>query len=304
MAKKQLSIGLLVFSLFIMLTLSACGIDTTYPGTMNVVEASKVGEEYLSSPKVIVIDARGQEAYEKGHLKDAIQLSPAELVVETPVPNTLAAKDQVEKVLSDKGISNDSVVYIYDDNGGVNAGRVWWTLKVYGHENVMIVNGGASALVNEGLVITKDVLATTKSKYVAKEADQSMMVTFEEVKAQAESPAENVKILDVRSVAEYEAGFIPGAILYPHTKNLYKDGTFMSSRDIGLFYKDLGLEKDETIILYCKTSFRATQTAALLQEAGYENVKVYDGAWLEWESKMGVQTPTENMTPVNESDGS
>lgn len=304
MAKKQLSIGLLVFSLFIMLFFSACAIDTTYSGTMNVVEASKVGEEYLSSPKVIVIDARGQEAYEKGHLRGSIQLSPAELVVETPVPNTLAEKDQVEKVLSDKGISNDSIIYIYDENDGVNAGRVWWTLKVYGHESVMIVNGGASALVNEGLEITKDEPATTKSEYVAKEADPSMMVTFEEVKAQAESPAENIKILDVRSVAEYEAGFIPGAILYPHTKNLYKDGTFMSSRDIGLFYKDLGLEKDETILLYCKTSFRATQTAALLQEAGYKNVKVYDGAWLEWESKMGVQTPVENMTPVNESDGS
>jgi len=304
MAKKQLSIGLLVFSLFIMLSFSACAIDTTYSGTMNVVEASKVGEEYLSSPKVIVIDARGQEAYEKGHLRGSIQLSPAELVVETPVPNTLAAKDQVEKVLSDKGISNDSIIYIYDENDGVNAGRVWWTLKVYGHESVMIVNGGASALVNEGLEITKDVPSTTESKYVAKEADPSMMVTFEEVKAQAESPAENIKILDVRSVAEYEAGFIPGAILYPHTKNLYKDGTFMSSRDIGLFYKDLGLEKDDTILLYCKTSFRATQTAALLQEAGYKNVKVYDGAWLEWESKMGVQTPVENMTPVNESDGS
>lgn len=304
MAKKQLSIGLLVFSLFTMLALSACGIDTTYSGTMNVVEASKVGEEYLSGQKVIVIDARGQEAYEKGHLKGSIQLSPAELVVETPVPNTLAAKDQVEKVLSDKGISNDSIIYVYDENDGVNAGRVWWTLKVYGHESVMIVNGGASALVNEGLEITKDEPATTKSEYVAKEADPSMMVTFEEVKAQAESPAENIKILDVRSVAEYEAGFIPGALLYPHTKNLYKDGTFMSSRDIGLFYKDLGLEKDETILLYCKTSFRATQTAALLQEAGYKNVKVYDGAWLEWESKMGVQTPVENMTPVNESDGS
>lgn len=304
MAKKQLSIGLLVFSLFIMLTLSACAIDTTYPGTMNVVEASKVGEEYLSSPKVIVIDARGQEAYEKGHLRGAVQLSPAELVVETPVPNTLAAKDQVEKVLSGKGISNDSIVYIYDENDGVNAGRVWWTLKVYGHESVMIVNGGASALVNEGLEITKDVPATTKSKYVAKEADPSMMATFEEVKAQAESPAENIKILDVRSVAEYEAGFIPGALLYPHTKNLYKDGTFMSSRDIGLFYKDLGLEKDDTIILYCKTSFRATQTAALLQEAGYKTIKVYDGAWLEWESKVGAQTPTEDTTPVNESDGS
>lgn len=304
MAKKQLSIGLLVFSLFTMLALSACGIDTTYSGTMNVVEASKVGEEYLSGQKVIVIDARGQEAYEKGHLKGSIQLSPAELVVENPVPNTLAAKDQVEKVLSDKGISNDSIIYIYDENDGVNAGRVWWTLKVYGHESVMIVNGGASALVNEGLEITKDEPATTQSEYVAKELDSSMMATFEEVKAQAESPAENIKILDVRSVAEYEAGFIPGALLYPHTKNLYKDGTFMSSRDIGLFYKDLGMGKDETILLYCKTSFRATQTAALLQEAGYKHVKVYDGAWLEWESKMGVQTPVENMTPVNESDGS
>jgi thiosulfate/3-mercaptopyruvate sulfurtransferase len=79
----------------------------------------------------------------------------------------------------------------------------------------------------------------------------------------------------------------------------------MSSRDLGLFYKEAGIEKDDLIIIYCKSSFRATQTAALLQEAGYENLKVYDGAWLEWESQTDeILVPTEETAPVGPSDGS
>ena len=70
-----------------------------------------------------------------------------------------------------------------------------------------------------------------------------------------------------------------------YTENLYKDGAFKSKRTIELNYKDLGLNKDDEIILYCKSSFRATQTAALLMEAGFEKVKVYDGAWLEWQNQ-------------------
>jgi thiosulfate/3-mercaptopyruvate sulfurtransferase len=78
----------------------------------------------------------------------------------------------------------------------------------------------------------------------------------------------------------------------------------MSSRDLGLFYKEAGLNKEDTIIVYCKSSFRATQTVALLQEAGYENLKVYDGAWLEWETKTDVIVPVEETAPVGPSDGS
>lgn len=303
MAKKHKAVRIVFLALVLMFSLTACSVDTTYPGTKNIVEASRVGKDYLAGGKVIVIDAREPEAYAKGHLKGAVSLTPTELSVGTPVPGLLAPKSQIESVLSAKGISNDSIIYVYDDNGGVYSGRVWWVLKVYGHENVMIVNGGSKALVSEKLELSADAANLPATKYVAKEADTSMIATFEDVKSLTETPVDGTVIVDVRSQAEYDAGYIPTAVLYPHTKNLYSDGTFMSSRDLGLFYKDEGITKDENIILYCKTSFRATQTAALLQEAGYTNIKVYDGAWVEWEQKGTVAGP-DTSAPVGPSDGS
>lgn len=303
MAKKHKAVRIVYLALVLMFSLTACSVDTTYPGTRNIVEASQVGKDYLAGGKVIVIDAREPEAYAKGHLKGAVSLTPTELSVGTPVPGLLAPKSQIESVLSAKGISNDSIIYVYDENGGVYSGRLWWVLKVYGHENVMIVNGGSKALVNEKLELSADAANLPATKYVAKEADTSMIATFEDVKSLTETPVDGTVIVDVRSQAEYDAGYIPTAVLYPHTKNLYSDGTFMSSRDLGLFYKDAGITKDENIILYCKTSFRATQTAALLQEAGYTNIKVYDGAWVEWEQKGTVAGP-DTSAPVGPSDGS
>ncbi len=89
--------------------------------------------------------------------------------------------------------------------------------------------------------------------------------------------------------------------MYPHTKNLYSDGTFKSARDTYLDYNDLGISKTEPVILYCKSSYRATQTLLLMEEAGYENVKVYDGAWLEWSTKdMPKAEKVETTTPSSQ----
>lgn len=303
MTKRNQMIKILILSLLLVFSLTSCTNDTTYPGTMNVVEASKVIEELASNPDVIVIDAREEEAYNKGHMDGAISLTHFELSTDQPVSMMLPPKEQLEKTLSSKGISNNSVIYIYDDNQGIFAARIWWTLRVFGHENVMIVNGGSKALVKVNAPLTTEATTLPATEYVAKEADLSGVATYDDMVALAENPVEGVVILDVRSLAEYQAGYIPGAILYPHTKNTYKDGTFMSSRDLGLFYKEAGIKKEDTIILYCKTSVRATQTMALLQEAGYENLIVYDGAWTEWESRTDVVVPVETA-PVGPSDGS
>ncbi len=306
MVKRHLKLSLSVVLILALVFTTACAVDTTYPGTMNVVEVDKAIEDKASDSNVIIVDARSKEAYDKGHLTHSINISIEEMVVETTVPNMLPSKSEFEQLMSKKGISNDSIVYVYDDNEGIFASRLWWTMKVYGHKNVMIINGGSKALVQKvgtaGLSAEATVLEGTQ--YIAKEADLSMVVTLDEMKSIVDAPKENIKILDVRSVAEYAEGFIPGAILYPHTQNLYKDGTFMSSRDLSLFYKDAGFDKEDTIIVYCKTSVRASQTVALLQEAGYKNLRVYDGAWLEWSSNVDVAAPVEGEAPVGPSDGS
>lgn len=297
MKHKKLSILVIVL---MVLSLFACN-ETAYDESDNIIEVSQVSEVYLDGD-VILVDARDEAAYNKLHLKGAISLRPDELLVDKPVPALVAPKAKFERVLSKKGLSNDSVVYIYDDKGGVYAFRLWWTMKLYGHENVKVINGGFQALNKAGLKGEVNATNLAESKYLAKDADPSLIVDFETVRAASENS--DVKIIDVRSLAEYDAGSIPGAILYPHTNNLYKDGSFMSARDTYLFYKDKGFERDDEIYLYCKSSFRATQTLALLQEAGFKNVKVYDGAWIEWEALGGTSASSQDKAPVTSQDGS
>lgn len=292
--------GLLLVSLFF----TSCMNDTSYPGDQNIVEAKAVKEKQ-SDAQVLIIDARGEESYNKGHVEGAIELSPQALVVNEPIKAMLAPKPVIEKVLGQKGIQNDQTLYIYDDNGGVSAGRLWWTLKVYGHEKVMIVNGGAKALVDAGVALSDEKTKREATTYQAQEQNTQWIATYDEVKDAVENPQEKVKIIDVRSRAEYDEGYIPTAILYPHTQNLYGDGTFMSPRDIALFYGDEGIHKEDTLILYCKSSFRAAQTFALLQEAGFKNLKIYDGAWLEWAEKSGGDVQkVEEKAPVTQQEGS
>ncbi len=295
---KKLSILLV---LLMVISLMACN-DTTFEDSMNIAEVEEVAEVYLDD-NTIIIDARGEEAYNEMHLKGAVCLDPAELLVDKPVPATVAPKAKVQRVLSAKGISNDSVVYIYDDNGGVNAFRIWWTMKLYGHENVKVINGGFSKIGKIGKG-ADEATELVKTEYVASEANQDLIIGFEALQLITEDEATTVKIIDVRSPAEYDAGNIPGSILYPHSKNLYKDGTFMSARDMYLFYLDKGFEREDDIVLYCKSSFRATQTMALLEEAGFENLRIYDGAWLEWQANGGASDSPEDKAPVTTQDGS
>ncbi|MDO4799465.1 MAG: sulfurtransferase [Bacillota bacterium] len=300
MTTRKVVIGILM--VVIIGVLASCTVNTSYDGTRNIIEAAATVAK-ASEAGVVIVDARSPEEYAKGHMSRAISLTPGQLSIDTPVPAMLAPREQVERVLSEKGIQPSDTVIIYDDNKGVSAGRVWWTLKVYGHEKVLLVNGGASALVQAGAQLSAEPFALPASTYTAKDADLSLIASYEDVKKISENPTDGVVLLDVRSDAEFAEGFIPTAIHRPHTKNLYKDGTFMSARDIRLFYQDLGIRLEDEIVLYCKSSYRATQAAALLEEAGFTKVRIYDGAWLEWEKLESPSAPTTPVVP-SKSDGS
>jgi len=298
--KKRSLIAVLV--LVVALIVTGCASQVTYDGAKNIVEAKTVGEA-MSNSEVVVVDARDTESYERGHLEGAICLPPSMVTISEPVGGLLASKEVFEQVMSDKGIANDDTVYIYDDKGGVYASRLWWVMKLYGHEDVRVINQGTRGLERLGLPMSAETPVIEKTSYTAKDANTAMLASLDDVKAVANGES-MAKLIDVRSRAEYDEGAIPGAKLYAHTENLYKDGSFKSGRTIELNYKDLGFEKEDELILYCKSSFRATQTAALLMEAGYTNVKVYDGAWLEWSNQGMPSAEKKTETVVTESDGS
>lgn len=291
-----------VLLLVVALIVTGCASQTTYNDAAHIVEAKTVAE-MMQESGAVVIDARDTESYERGHLDGAISLPPSLVTVSEPVGGLLASKEAFEQVMSDKGISNDDTVFIYDDKGGVYSSRLWWVMKLYGHDDVRVINQGARGLEKAALSMSAETPVLEKTSYVAKDADVSMLASLDEVKAIANGES-GAKLIDVRSRAEFDEGAIPGAKLYAHTENLYTDGSFKSGRTIELNYKDQGFEKDDEIILYCKSSFRATQTAALLMEAGYTNVKVYDGAWLEWSTQGMPSAEKKPETVVTESDAS
>lgn len=291
MVKKR---HFLSFSLIMVmiLALTGCSVDTSYPGEVNIIEAKDAISRALNNDNILIIDARSADDFARGHMEGAIHLPPTLLVSNDPVPMSLPTQDQLERVMGEKGITEDMTLFIYDNNSGVASGRLWWTLKVFGHDNVMMINGGEIALVKAGAPLTTQAIEREARVYNAKPLNRDLVITFDELKPLVDDLPAHVKIIDVRSTAEFQAGFIPGAIFYPHTRNLYKNNYFVSSRDMRLLLQDQGVSPSDTIILYCKTSFRATPTAALLMEAGFENVLIYDGAWDEWETKVDVTQPS------------
>lgn len=301
--KNHWKLGLLfLVAVLVVGAFAGCAAKSTYENGTNIVEASELAA-LMEQGNVVVVDARTAEEYANGHLQGAIHLDPSELTVSEPVKAMIAPKEQVEQVLGAKGISETDTVLIYDNKGSVYAGRVWWTMKAYGHEDVRLINGGESAIVQAGLSLAADATTLQAKTYTAKELDADRYATKEEVEALIASEEENCIILDVRSAAEYSEGFVTSAVLYPHTKNYYADGTFKNTQAISLDYKDLGVDKDTLVVAYCKSSYRATVTAALLEEAGYQKVKVYDGAWLEW-SATGVVEKPEPSAPITSQDAS
>lgn len=293
----------MLLSLFMILSLAfiAAGCSSSYTSTEKghyIVEAS-VAMKMLNSEKVILVDAQKPEDYSKEHIKGARNIDKEEVNISTPVPGILGSKDLYEKVMSEKGISPDSTVLIYDNINNMQASRLLWAMKAYGHEDVKVISGGIDALKKAGAEANTEVPSITPSKYTAKDLDSSMIATKEDVKAQVNSPDKNTVLVDVRTQKEYDEGTIPGSILINYEDNNYTDKTFKSSQDIKIMYLEKGVKPDNNIILFCKTSTRAAQTYLALYEAGYKNIKVYDGAWLEWDADKSLPIQVKDAENAN-----
>lgn len=284
-----------LFSVVILLSLAilAVGCGTSNSGH-DIIEA-KQALELLRKDNVVIVAAQTPDTavYDKEHVKESVKIDLSDVVINVPVVNMLAPKDQIEKVMGNLGISNNTTVLLYDANNNMDAARVWWTLKVYGHENVKVVSGGLKALKIANAEITSEAPTVKATKYVAKEKNKEMIATIDEVKVQVTSPDKNTILLDTRSQKENDAGTIPGSLLYEFINNDYNDGTYKSVENIKIQYIEKNIKPKNIVIMYCKTSIRGAQTYLALYNAGYRNLKLYDGAWVEWSSRgsLPVQKP-------------
>lgn len=278
--------------------LTACAAHDYAQSGKKIIPASSLNS-YIGKDGVVIVDMQDAESYAAGHVEGAVNITQEDIVISVPVANTLTSKNKLQKLLGEKGIGNDTTIVVYDDNK-MNAARFFWTMLMYGSENVLVVDGGLSAIKAAGIALTDAQTAVSPTEYVAGDKQDKWLATSEDVLSQVNEPDKNVVLLDVRTDAEYEAsGKVPSSILWDYADNFYKDGTFKSVETTRINYIGKGITPEKTTILYCQTSMRAASVFLRLYDAGYRNIRIYDGAYLEWASNPGnpIDMPSGAVAP-------
>lgn len=297
--KRGKRVLIFALCLALLMTLSGCK-RAEYAASDTIIIDAKTLPEYIGKEGVVIVDMQDSEGYANGHVEGAVNLQIGSVLVNLPVENMLAPKGKVSTVLGEAGIGNDTQVVIYDEGRSLNASRLWWTMLVYGLDNVKVISGGLPAIKAAGVALTTERPEIIPAEFTVEDRTKEYVATMKDVRQQVDEPDPNVRLLDTRSDAEYEAeGKIPGAIMYDYMHDFYNDGTFLSTQAIRINYPELGIWPENETIMYCKTSMRAAVTFLCLYDAGYRNLKLYDGAWIEWTASgtNPIDAPTGAAAP-------
>jgi thiosulfate/3-mercaptopyruvate sulfurtransferase len=242
------------------------------------------------------------EAYDSGHIPGAVGWSWKKDTQDTlrrDIPDTAA----FEALMSQAGIGNETTVVLYGDLDNWFATYAFWLLKLYGHEDVRLLNGGRKKWLAEERQLTTNIITYKPTTYRAQPRNTNLRAlrSFVEASLQHEGRA----LVDVRSPDEFSGkllapptlpqegsqrgGHIPGAANIPWSKAVLEDGTFKTAADLKALYEGQGITADKEIIAYCRIGERSSHTWFVLTYLlGYPNVRNYDGSWTEWGSLIGV----------------
>ena len=198
-------------------------------------------------------------------------------------------------------MSEKDTLLVYDNNNNMQAARIQWTLNVYNNFNVKVVSGGMAALERAGAQIVSDATVLEPAVYTAGEKQKKLVVTLDYINLLLDKDDGMTVIIDTRSDEEFAEGTIPGAVHIEYLNNDYPSGEYKSVQNLQSTYIKLGVlpDPEKTYILFCKTSVRAAQSYTAMKDMGFEDVRVYDGAWTEWVAVNGEpEAPTETQVPT------
>lgn len=214
-------------------------------------------------------------------------------------PNTLPSEQQFNEQAQKLGISKNSTVVIYCNQGVYASPRAWWMFKVMGVDNVYILNGGLPAWLKQNLPVEQNYQKINMGNITGN--FQSELVRDAQQVLQASLQSENV-ILDARSSARFlgespepragmRSGHIPSSINLPFSKLLI-EGAFKNRTELQEIFNSLEVSTSQDIIFSCGSGITACIVLAAAFEAGFKNISLYDGSWSEWGSDENLPIAT------------
>ena len=243
--------------------------------------------------------------YETGHIPGAVKLD-WHTELNHPLRRDYLESEEFAKLMNLKGIGRHDTVVLYGDRSNWWATYAFWVFKLFGHENVLLLDGGRNKWIADGGVITKDKPATTSKDYPVVERHDSEIRAFrDEVLQHIGQP-----MVDVRSPEEYSGerlhmpdfpnegatrgGHIPTAASIPWSKSIQEDETFRPLAELEkLYFEVTGYDRNSDFIAYCRIGERSSHSWFVLKYLlGVKNVRNYDGSWTEWGNLVGAPIAT------------
>jgi len=258
--------------------------------------------QHKSDPNVVIAEVDvDTAAYNEGHVPGAVGWNWQTQLCDT-VRRDIIGKADLENLLSASGIGNDTAIILYGDNNNWFAAWAVWQLKLYGHKDVRIMNGGRKKWLAEGRELSKEAPTPKKATYQAAGVDEKYRAFLRQVQEAMKSPG--TALVDVRSPDEFSGkilsppglpetcqrgGHIPAAKSIPWGQACNDDGTFKSADELMALYSGKGVTADKNVIAYCRIGERSSHTWFVLKYLlGYPNVSNYDGSWTEWGNLVGA----------------
>ena len=258
-------------------------------------------EAHKGDPGVVLVEVdEDTSAYDKGHIRGAVKIDWKQ-DLQDPVRRDFVDRAGFEALLSERGISNSDTVILYGGNNNWFAAYAYWYFRLYGHQNVKLLDGGRKRWELDSRELVTEVPHRAATSYKAHEQDTSIRAFRDEVV----NAIGNKNLIDVRSPDEFagrllapahlpqeqaqRGGHVPTARNVPWSKAAEDDGTFKSDDALRTLYGDAGVDFGTDTIAYCRIGERSAHTWFVMHELlGQPNVKNYDGSWTEYGSLVGV----------------
>lgn len=252
--------------------------------------------QHRDDPDLALIDVRwyptgraGREGYFEGHIPGAVYVDLVSEITGSAGPgrHPLPAPNQFQAAMRKAGISKTSLVVVYDDAGGSIASRLWFLLRLFGHEHVAVLDGGIGAWKGP---LKQDAPVQAVGDFEVGAQSEEKVVDYERV---SDLPGEWL-LMDARAQERYrgevepidpKAGHIPGAVNAPWSENLGPDGRFLSASELRKLYEERGANHAAEIVVQCGSGVTACHDLLALELAGFPNAKLYEGSWSDWCSR-------------------
>jgi thiosulfate/3-mercaptopyruvate sulfurtransferase len=239
-------------------------------------------KENLNDPNLVIIDTRPKIAYSYGHIPNSVSLVVDQLIQISPAGAHLAPDPRkVSQLLGDLGIDNTKTVIVTGELMDPSVFRVAWTMQYLGHNDTKILDASIGTWQSLGLEITRAQKKPTPVQFIP-QIQQNIRIEAKELR----ELIGKATILDARSPQEFFGGHIPGSILFPFTDGLGQDGMLLDSQQsLSNLFSHKEISKDKQIVCYCMHGHRASSLYYQAKVAGFENVRLYDGSFIDWYSK-------------------